>query len=155
MTAHPSRLDVALRSLVLAVLLSFVSGCRGARSWEEIVRVSDQIGDGPRVLCVVAHPDDEIAFAGVLYKTATFLDGVCDLVTITNGEGGFKYATLAEPLYGLELTDEVVGRRHLPEIRTCLVCPVLIPSYLGEASRRAIRNPGTVTLPRDLKSPHS
>jgi hypothetical protein len=120
MTAHPSRLDVALRSLVLAVLLSFVSSCRGARSWEEIVRVSDQVGDGPRVLCVVAHPDDEIAFAGALYKTATLLDSVCDLVTITNGEGGFKYATL-----------------------------------LGEASRRAIRNPGTVTLPRDLKSPHS
>ena len=25
--------------------------------------------------------------------------------------------------------------------------------YLGEAARRAIRNPGTVTLPRDLKYP--
>jgi hypothetical protein len=27
--------------------------------------------------------------------------------------------------------------------------------YLGEATRRAIRDPGTVTLPRDLKSPKS
>ena len=26
-------------------------------------------------------------------------------------------------------------------------------AYLGEAFRRAIRNPATVTLPRDLKSP--
>ena len=28
---------------------------------------------------------------------------------------------------------------------------MLIGGYLGEAARRAIRNPGTVTLPRDLK----
>jgi hypothetical protein len=28
-------------------------------------------------------------------------------------------------------------------------------AYLGEAARRAIRNPGTVTLARDLKSSES
>jgi len=71
----------------------------------------------PRVLCVVAHPDDEIAFAGTLYKTATALGGACDVFTITNGEGGFKYATLAEGIHGKDLTDETVGRRELPEIR--------------------------------------
>ncbi len=28
-------------------------------------------------------------------------------------------------------------------------------AYLGEATRRAVRNPGTVTLARDLKSPEA
>lgn len=72
---------------------------------------------GPRILAVTAHPDDEAAFGGTLYKAATFLEAACDLIVITNGEGGFKYATLAERTYGLELTDEAVGRRHLPAIR--------------------------------------
>ena len=31
---------------------------------------------GPRVLVVVAHPDDEVAFAATLYKTTTALNGV-------------------------------------------------------------------------------
>ena len=72
---------------------------------------------GPRVLAVIAHPDDETVFAGTLYKAATHLGAVCDLVVITNGEGGLKYATLAERIYGLELTVEEIGRRHLPAIR--------------------------------------
>lgn len=82
------------------------------------IAVTDR-GDatGPSVLCIVAHPDDEIAFAGLLYKLATHLDGAADIATITNGEGGFKYSTLAEDLYGLELTNEAVGREHLPDIR--------------------------------------
>lgn len=71
----------------------------------------------PRVLAVVAHPDDDVAFAGVMYKNATHLGGLADVCVLTNGEGGFKYATLAEPIYGLELTDEAVGRRELPAIR--------------------------------------
>ena len=36
---------------------------------------------------------------------------------ITNGEGGFKYATLAERYYGAELTREGVGRARLPALR--------------------------------------
>ena len=73
--------------------------------------------DAPRILCVTAHPDDEIAFAGVIYKTVTHLRGVVDLCVITDGQGGFKYASLAEPIYGLELTREEIGRAHLPGIR--------------------------------------
>ncbi|MFT5288580.1 MAG: LmbE family N-acetylglucosaminyl deacetylase [Planctomycetota bacterium] len=73
--------------------------------------------DGPRVLCVTAHPDDEIAFAGVIYKTVTHLGGVVDLCVITDGQGGFKYSSLAESIYGLELTEEEIGRAHLPAIR--------------------------------------
>lgn len=69
------------------------------------------------MLCVVAHPDDETSFAATLYKITTALDGACDVLVITDGEGGFKYSTLAERIYGCELTDEAVGRARLPEIR--------------------------------------
>lgn len=84
----------------------------------EIVRISDRSqAKGPKVLAVVAHPDDETAFAATLFKINTFLDGVSDILLITNGEGGFKYSTLAESLYGLELTEEEIGRKELPAIR--------------------------------------
>jgi len=66
---------------------------------------------------VTAHPDDDAIFAGTNYKTVHDLKGIVDLALITNGEGGYKYSTLAEPIYGLELTDEAVGRKYLPEIR--------------------------------------
>jgi LmbE family N-acetylglucosaminyl deacetylase len=72
---------------------------------------------GPRVLIVIAHPDDESGFAATVYKITHDLHGIVDLALITNGEGGFKYSTLAEDYYGLELTDEKVGREHLPTIR--------------------------------------
>mgnify|MGYP002381291170 CR=1 FL=1 len=72
---------------------------------------------GPRVLVVTAHPDDESAMAVTIYKVTKELGGVVDQAVITNGEGGYKYATLAEPIYNLKLTDEKVGREHLPRIR--------------------------------------
>lgn len=72
---------------------------------------------GPKVLVVVAHPDDDASFAGTNYKIVHDLKGIVDIALITNGEGGYKYSTLAEDIYGLELTDEEVGRKYLPEIR--------------------------------------
>ena len=72
---------------------------------------------GPRVLVVVAHPDDETAAAATIYKITHDLNAVVDQCVITNGEGGYKYSTLAEAYYGLELTDEAVGRANLPRIR--------------------------------------
>lgn len=72
---------------------------------------------GPKVLLVVAHPDDEYYFAGATYRIAQELHGAVDQVVITNGEGGFRYATLAERIYGVPLTDEATGRSRLPEIR--------------------------------------
>jgi N-acetylglucosamine malate deacetylase 2 len=72
---------------------------------------------GPKVLIVIAHPDDETGFAATIYKITKEMHGVADLACITNGEGGYKYSTLAEAYYGLELTEEKIGRENLPRIR--------------------------------------
>ncbi|MEX1012705.1 MAG: PIG-L family deacetylase [Waddliaceae bacterium] len=71
----------------------------------------------PKILAVVAHPDDETQFAATLYKISHEMGGTVDVVMITNGEGGYKYSTLAEPIYHMKLTDEKVGRQRLPFIR--------------------------------------
>ncbi|HAY32763.1 MAG TPA: PIG-L family deacetylase [Ignavibacteria bacterium] len=71
----------------------------------------------PKVLMVTAHPDDDAVFAGTNYKIVNDLKGIVDLALITNGEGGYKYSTLAENIYGLELTNEDTGRKYLPQIR--------------------------------------
>jgi N-acetylglucosamine malate deacetylase 2 len=71
----------------------------------------------PKVLLVVAHPDDELTFAATTYRLAKERGGTVDEFVITNGEGGYRYSTLAEPIYGVELTKEEVGRRELPDIR--------------------------------------
>ena len=70
-----------------------------------------------KVLIVTAHPDDDALFSATVYKITHNLGGKVDLCLITNGEGGYKYSTLGEPIYGLELTDEVIGREYLPDIR--------------------------------------
>ncbi|MEO6694508.1 MAG: PIG-L family deacetylase, partial [Ignavibacteria bacterium] len=75
------------------------------------------LDSSPKILIVTAHPDDDAAMAGVNYKIVHDLKGTVDLALITNGEGGYKYSTLAEPIYGLELTEESIGRKYLPEIR--------------------------------------
>ncbi|ASU33942.1 PIG-L family deacetylase [Mucilaginibacter xinganensis] len=73
--------------------------------------------EGPRVLVVMAHPDDESTFSVTLYKIVKEQHGAVDLFVITNGEAGFKYCTLAEQYYGVALTDEKAGRTNLPRIR--------------------------------------
>jgi LmbE family N-acetylglucosaminyl deacetylase len=72
---------------------------------------------GQSVLVVTAHPDDEGACAGMIYRITKELGGSADLVVITNGEAGYKYSTLAERVYGKPLTIEDTGRKYLPEIR--------------------------------------
>ncbi|SDT24278.1 N-acetylglucosaminyl deacetylase, LmbE family [Mucilaginibacter mallensis] len=71
----------------------------------------------PHVLVVIAHPDDESVFSVTLYKIAKEHHGIIDLFVITDGEAGYKYATLAESYYGLVLTDQKIGRSELPRIR--------------------------------------
>lgn len=73
--------------------------------------------DSTRVLIVTAHPDDESGFAATVYKITHEIGGAVDLAVITNGEAGYKYSTLAEPYYNLNLTDEATGRKYLPTIR--------------------------------------
>jgi LmbE family N-acetylglucosaminyl deacetylase len=73
--------------------------------------------DQVRVLLVVAHPDDEYAFAATTYRLAKELGAAVDQVVITNGEAGFRYSQLAESYYGVALTHEETGRSRLPEIR--------------------------------------
>jgi len=72
---------------------------------------------GPKVLMVVAHPDDEYFFAATVYRIAKELRGTVDQVVITNGEAGYRYSSLAEHYYNTSLTDESLGRARLPEIR--------------------------------------
>lgn len=71
----------------------------------------------PRVLLVVAHPDDESVCAATIYRITRELGGTVDQLVITNGEAGFRYSRLGEIFYGLPLTDEQAGRRRLPAIR--------------------------------------
>ncbi len=73
--------------------------------------------NGPRVLVVDAHPDDEGAYAATIYKITHDFHGTVDLVVITNGEAGYKYSTLGNDYYHLNLTDEKIGRKYLPGIR--------------------------------------
>lgn len=72
---------------------------------------------GPHVLVVIAHPDDESVLSVTLYKITKEHHGIIDLFVITDGEAGYKYATLAENYYGVALTNEKTGRNELPRIR--------------------------------------
>jgi N-acetylglucosamine malate deacetylase 2 len=72
---------------------------------------------GPHVLVVVAHPDDESIFSVTLYKIAKEQHGTVDLFVITDGEAGYKYSTLAEEYYHIDLTNEKAGIANLPKIR--------------------------------------
>jgi LmbE family N-acetylglucosaminyl deacetylase len=70
-----------------------------------------------RVLLVVAHPDDESEMAGTIYRITEELSGFVDQVIISDGEGGFRYSSLAGRYYGADLANESVGRSLLPRIR--------------------------------------
>lgn len=72
---------------------------------------------GPKLLIVVAHPDDEYMFAATTYRLVRELGWTADQVVITNGEAGYRYSSLAESVYGTRLADESDGRAHLPAIR--------------------------------------
>ncbi|HYW43458.1 MAG TPA: PIG-L family deacetylase [Bryobacteraceae bacterium] len=72
---------------------------------------------GPKILMVVAHPDDEYAFAATTYRLVRELGWSADQVVITNGESGYRYSALAEAFYGMTLADERNGRARLPDLR--------------------------------------
>jgi LmbE family N-acetylglucosaminyl deacetylase len=140
----------AWRAWLALLALAAALGCRATQDPGALTgaltverrRVTAVTGAGPQLLCIVAHPDDETTFAGTLYQTAMQLGGAADLVVITNGEGGYKYSTLAEPIYGLELTREEVGRAELPAIRArelaagCRILRVRDLFLLGQRDHR-------------------
>lgn len=79
--------------------------------------VAQKLDYKPKVLVVTAHPDDDALFAATIYKITHVMGGTVDLALLTNGEGGYKYSTLSEDIYGLNLDKEEVGRAYLPGIR--------------------------------------
>lgn len=78
---------------------------------------AEKVSGSPKILAVVAHPDDEYAFAASAYRFTHELKATVDQIVITNGEAGFRYSQLAEAYYGLPLTTEAVGRDRLPALR--------------------------------------
>jgi N-acetylglucosamine malate deacetylase 2 len=99
-----------LAFLIVALLTSATVAQNGA-SPREVARKP------VRVLLVVAHPDDEYEVAGTVYRISKELFGTVDQVIITDGEAGYRYSSLATAYYGVDLTNESVGRARLPGIR--------------------------------------
>jgi LmbE family N-acetylglucosaminyl deacetylase len=89
-------------------LVALCAGLLCAQGWAEA---------GTNILLVVAHPDDEYYFAATVYRMAVERNARVDELIITDGEGGYRYSTLAEPYYRKSLTVESVGRKELPAIR--------------------------------------
>jgi LmbE family N-acetylglucosaminyl deacetylase len=92
----------------------FLLALAGAAS---VVANSPAVPGRTKVLLVLAHPDDEYAFAATVYRLARELDTTVDHVVVTDGEGGYQYSGLAEEVYGVRLADPASARRRLPEIR--------------------------------------
>jgi LmbE family N-acetylglucosaminyl deacetylase len=75
------------------------------------------LAQGPKVLVVTAHPDDETGFSVTMFKITHELKGTVDMAVMTDGGGGFADSQLGAMYYGLDLTDSVVARTHLPMLR--------------------------------------
>jgi N-acetylglucosamine malate deacetylase 2 len=72
---------------------------------------------GRKLLMVAAHPDDEYAFAAATYRLVREAGWVADQVVVTNGESGYRYASLAETYYGVSFAPNSEGRARLAETR--------------------------------------
>lgn len=74
------------------------------------------LAQGPKVLIVTAHPDDETMFPVVVFKITHELKGSADLALLTDASGGFN-GLVASSYFGMNMLDSVVGRKQLPIIR--------------------------------------
>ena len=99
-----------IKNIALAVLLvsTIVQNSNG-RSLDSDTTYS--------VLIVTAHPDDDAMFSGSVYRLTHHLGGTVDLALITDGAGGYRFSTLSEPIYGVNLSDSSVAAEYLPGIR--------------------------------------
>jgi LmbE family N-acetylglucosaminyl deacetylase len=82
-----------------------------------LVFANTVFAQGPKVLVVTAHPDDETGFSVTMFKITHELKGIVDMAVMTDGGGGFADSQLGAMYYGLNLTDSVTARNHLPLIR--------------------------------------
>ena len=71
---------------------------------------------GPKVLIVTAHPDDETQFPVVVFKITHEMNGSADIALLTDASGGFN-GMVASSYFGMNMLDSAVGRTHLPRIR--------------------------------------
>jgi len=99
--AHPTRKDFLLAMAGAALLPRALDA---------------QTGPG-KLLIVVAHPDDEYACAATTYRLVRELGWTADQVVVTDGESGYRYATLAEVFYDTGLMQAGDGRNRLAAIR--------------------------------------
>ena len=69
----------------------------------------------PKVLVVVAHPDDESECAATLFRVTHELGGSVDQVVITDGASGHQYSTLAQQYYNFSRSNSF--RKKLSRLR--------------------------------------
>lgn len=105
------RINDLRSSLILLILWSCVPTANARQAETKAVE------DVPSILLVTAHPDDEALFGGLVYRVAVELGARVELAVVTDGAGGYRYSTLAEPVYGLDLTNPEVAREYLAAIR--------------------------------------
>ncbi|GAB3642028.1 PIG-L family deacetylase [Spirosoma arcticum] len=74
------------------------------------------LAQGPKVLIVTAHPDDETMFPVVVFKITHEMKGSADLALLTDASGGFN-GMVASSYFGMNMLDSTVGRKNLPRIR--------------------------------------
>ena len=99
---------------------------------------------GPKVLVITAHPDDESSISVAMFKIAKELKGTVDMAVMTDGAGGFADAQLGAMYYGINLTDSVVARTHISIIRK--------QEILNVAKILGVRNIYFMEQPDDLYS---
>ncbi|RXK46557.1 PIG-L family deacetylase [Aquirufa rosea] len=100
-----TRLNIFLKKIAALLMLIWLGSALLAHA------------QGPKVLVVTAHPDDETGFSVSLFKITHELKGIVDMAVMTDGGGGFADSQLGAMYYGLNLTDSLVARTHLPMIR--------------------------------------
>lgn len=74
------------------------------------------LAQGPNILIVTAHPDDETMFPVTVFKITHELKGSADIALLTDASGGFN-GMVASSYFGVNMLDSTVGRKHLPTIR--------------------------------------
>src|SRR5580698_7845691 len=98
---HPTRKD-------------FLLGMAGAALLPQALSAQTKLG---KLLIAVAHPDDEYECAATTYRLVRELGWTADQVIVTDGESGYRYATLAEVFYGASFTHDGDDRARLAAIR--------------------------------------